>query len=211
MFNLTEEEEKIIKKLDTPAKIQTFLNKIPINFDYCEDTCMSPRMVLRNWKCHCIEGAILAAFALRFHGKKPLIIHFKTTRDDEDHIIAVFKEHGKWGAISKTNHPILRYREPVYNSIRELAMSFFHEYFDKKRKKSLRSYTMPINLARFDKKGWVTSEKDLWYVDNYIDRIKHIQVLTRKQINNLRKADKVEDKIWGIREWERGSGSLKKF
>ena len=133
MFDLTKKEEKIIKSLDTPAKIQSFLNNIPTNFDYWTDTFMSPRRILRENKCHCIEGAVFAAFALRFQGKKPLILHFKTTEDDEEHVIAVFKEDGRWGAISKTNHVFLRYREPIYNSIRELVMSFFNEYFDKKK------------------------------------------------------------------------------
>lgn len=204
MSNLTEKEEKILGGLDTPAKIQGFLNKIPINFDYNKDTCMSPRMVLKKWKCHCIEGAFLAALALQMHGYKPLIVHLKASRDDYDHVIAVFKENKKWGAISKTNHGVLRYREPVYNSIRELVMSYFHEYFNNKGKKALRSYSVPVDLSRFDKKGWATDEKDLWYIDSYLDKVKHFQILTRKQIKNLRKADKIEIEIGKVTEWKRG-------
>ena len=203
MFGLTKEEEKIFEKLENPVKIQDFLNKIPINFDYRKDTCMSPRMVLKRWRCHCIEGAIFSALALKFHGRKPLIMHFKTSGDDEDHVIAVFMENGKLGAISKTNHVVLRYREPIYNSLRELAMSFFHEYTDKKGNKSLRSYSDLLDLSIFDKKGWETDEKDLWYIDKHLDKIKHHDILTKSQIKRLRKADKIEGKIWNLVEWKR--------
>ncbi len=202
MFNLTEKEEKILRELDTPSKIQDFLNKIPINFDYKKDTCMSPRQVLRKWKCHCIEGAFLAALALRMHGYKPLIVHLKANKDDYDHVIAVFKEVGKWGAITKTNHGVLRYREPVYNSVRELVMSFFHEYFNDKGKKTLRSYSVSVDLSRFDKKNWAIDEKDLWYIDSYLDKAKHFPILTKKQIKNLRKADKIEIEIGKVAEYK---------
>ena len=208
MFNLTKEEENILRNIDTPVKIQTFLNKIPVNFDYRKDTCMSPRMVLKRWRCHCIEGAIFAALALKFHGRKPLIMHFKTTENDEDHVVAIFKENEKFGAISKTNHIVLRYREPIYNSLRELAMSFFHEYTDKNGDKSLRSYSELLDLSIFDKKGWMIDEKDLWYIDKYLDKIKHHDILTRSQIKGLRKADKIERKIWDLVEWKRGKGKV---
>jgi hypothetical protein len=204
MFNLTKKEEKILKELNTPKKIQDFINKIPINFDYRKDTCLSPRQVLKKNKCHCIEGALLAALALRLQGKKPLVVDLTATKDDFDHVIAVFKQNGRWGAITKTNHGVLRYREPIYNSIRELVMSFFHEYFDNKGRKTLRSYSMPINLEKFDKRGWMTSEDDVWYIPDYLVKVKHYKILTRKQIRNLRKADKIEIKIGKVTEWKYG-------
>ncbi len=202
MFDLTEKEEKLLRRLDSPAKIQDFLNKIPINFDYDEDTCMSPRNVLKEWKCHCIEGAFLAALALRFQGKKPLVVHMAANDLDEDHVITVFKEEGKWGAISKTNHGVLRYREPIYNNLRELIMSFFHEYTDDEGRKNLVSYSVPVNLARFDNKGWATDDKDLWYIDDYLDKVKHYNLLGEKQIKNLRDADKIEIDIGKVTEWK---------
>lgn len=208
MFNLTKKEEKIFRKLNTPAKIQDFLNRIPINFDYKKDTCMSPRMVLKKWKCHCIEGAIFAALALRVHGHQPLLVDLKTTDDDFEHVIAVFKAHGKYGCISKTNHAVLRYKEPIYNNIRELVMSFFHEYTDKKGKKNLRSYSMPINLARFDKKNWATDEKDLWYIDAYLNKVKHYKILNKQQIKNLRRADKIERVAGNMTEWKPGGKKI---
>ncbi len=204
MFNLTKEEEKLLRKLKNPSQIQDFLNKVPINFDYKKDTCMSPRMVLRKWKCHCIEGAILAALALRMQDYPPLVVHIAANKNDYDHVIAVFKENNKWGAISKTNHGVLRYREPVYNSIRELVMSYFHEYTDKKGRKNLRSFSVPVNLSIFDKKGWAIDEEDLWYIDSYLDKVKHSPILKKKEAKNLRRADKIEIDIGKITEWKIG-------
>jgi hypothetical protein len=203
MFNLNKDELKILKSLNTPQKIQSFINKLEINFEKKGETCMSPRKVLEMKKAHCIEGALLAALALRINGYKPLLVDMKTGVDDEEHVIAVFQREGKWGAISKTNHAVLRYREPVYNSIRELVMSYFHEYTDNKGRKTLRSYSLPINLSRFDKNNWATEDKDLWYVHDYLDKVKHFQILDRKQIANLRRADRIELKAGDIVEWKK--------
>lgn len=192
MFGLNEKELKILKKLDTPRKIQDFLNKLKINFEENGETCMSPRKVLREKKCHCIEGAFLAALILRLHGHKPLVVDLKTTKDDLEHVIAVFKKDGKWGAISKTNHAVLRYREPIYRNIRELVMSFFHEYFDNKGKKNLRSFSMPVDLSIFNNKNWIVSEEDLWYIHDYLDKVRHYPILNKSQIASLRKADRIE-------------------
>lgn len=203
MYGLNEKELKILQSLDNPKKIQDFIDKLKINFDYHKDTFMSPRVVLRTGKCHCIEGALLAALALRLNGYPPLVVHLGTTNDDYDHVIAVFKQFGKWGAITKTNHGVLRYREPVYKDIRELVMSFFHEYFkNDTRIKTLRSYSVPVNLSVFDKKGWATDEKDLWYIDEYLDKVKHYNILNKEQIANLRKADKIEVKLGKIIEYK---------
>jgi len=203
MFGLNKEEVNLFKSLRTPAKVQDFLDTLKINFEERGDTCMSPRMVLKKNKCHCMEGAILAALALRVNGYAPLLVDLEVTKHrDFDHVLAVFKKDGKWGAITKTNHAALRYREPVYNSIRELVMSFFHEYADKEGRKNLRSYSMPVNLSRFDKKGWMTSLEELWYIPDYLTEVKHFPILTRKQIRGLRKADKVEIEAGKIIEWK---------
>lgn len=202
MFGLSPKEERLLRNLKTPSEIQDFLNKIPMNFDYHKDTCMSPRMVLRKWKCHCIEGAILAALALRFQNKKPLIVHMKAVPEDYDHIITVFKQFGKWGAISQTNHSVLRYREPVYRDLRELIMSYFHEYTNKKGIKTLRSYSIPVDLSVFDKKNWMIDEQDLWHIDRYLDKVKHYNILNKQQIKNLRKQDDIERKAGNITKWK---------
>jgi len=203
MYNLTEEEEKILKKLDTPRKIQDFLDKLEINFEEKGDTCMSPRRVLKEKKCHCIEGAMLAALALKLQGKKPWIMDFTVTQNDWDHVVAVFKEHGKFGAISKTNHSVLRYRDPVYNSARELAMSFFHEYFTDDGKKTLRSYSMPVDLIKQFGCEWITKDEDVWEIPEYLTDCRHYNILNRKQITNLRKADKIVVDASNLTEYQK--------
>jgi hypothetical protein len=203
MFGFNEKELKILRALDTPKKIQDFLNTIPINFEENGDTCMSPRKVLRENKCHCIEGAMLAASALRIHGEKPLVVDLTSAKDDFDHVITVFQRDGKWGAISKTNHAVLRYREPVYRDIRELVMSYFHEYFKDNGKKTLRSFSMPVDLSIFDHKGWTTDENDVWYIPNYLAKVNHQPILSRRQIALLRKADETEIEAGKILEWKK--------
>ena len=195
-------ELKIFKKLSTPGKIQDFLEKIPINFDFKKDTCMSPRMVLRKNKAHCIEAAIFAAAAFLFHGQPPLLLDLKAVDDDYDHVVALFKKNGKWGAISKTNHASLRYREPVYRDVRELAMSFFHEYFDDNGKKTLRSYSRPFNLLKLKKRDWIVSKKDLWHIVDALYKCPHYPILDRSAIAGLRRADPIEIKTGKITQWK---------
>jgi hypothetical protein len=153
MFNLTKSELKILRKLNTPIKIQDFLDTLPINFEKRGDTQMSPRKVLREKKAHCIEGALLAAAALWIAGEEPLLMDLKAMPHDDDHVVALYKINGLWGAISKTNHATVRFRDPIYRTVRELALSYFHEYFlDKDSKKAkagqkvLYSYSKPFNL-----------------------------------------------------------------
>jgi len=204
MFGFTEKEVKVFKQLNTPKKIQDFLNKIPTNFEPGRETVLSPRMVLRENRAHCMEGAMFAAAALRFHGYKPLVLDLTTVKDDDDHVVAVFKHQGHWGAISKTNHAVLRYREPVYKTIRELVMSYFHEYFtNQDGKKTLRSYSMPVDLSRFDKQGWMTSEEDVWYVPEHLAEVEHVPIMTKSQIAFLRKADPIEVKAGSMVEWKK--------
>ena len=204
MFGFTEKEVKVFKQLNTPKKIQDFLNKIPANFEPEGDTVLSPRRVLQENRAHCMEGAMFAAAALRFQGYRPLVLDLTTVKDDYDHVVAVFKHQGHWGAISKTNHAVLRYREPVYKTIRELVMSYFHEYFtNHDGKKTLRSYSMPIDLSRFDKQGWMTSEEDVWYVPEHLGEVPHKPILNKSQIAMLRKADPVEVQAGMIVEWKK--------
>ncbi len=203
MFGFNKKELKILKSLNTPKKIQDFLNKIPINFEEHGDTCFSPRTVLKYNKAHCMEGAMLAAVALRIHGFKPLIVDLTTIKGDFDHVVAVFKQNNYWGTISKTNHAVLRYREPVYKTIRELVMSYFHEYFLDNGKKTLRSYSMPVDLSRFDKKAWMTSEDNLFYIPEYLEKVRHYKILNKSQLRNLRNADKIEIKTGKLVEWKK--------
>ncbi|MCI0479614.1 hypothetical protein L0Y59_03645, partial [Candidatus Uhrbacteria bacterium] len=195
MFGLTDRELSLLKPLDTPRKIQDFLERIPANLCEDRDTCLSPRMVLREKRAHCVEGAMLAALALRLHAERPLVVDLTANAKDQDHVIAVFRRGGYWGAISKTNHAVLRYREPVYRTIRELVMSYFHEYTVDDGSKTLRSFSRPVDLARFDRLGWPTSEEDVWAVPEYLADVPHIPILTRSQIAALRLSDPIEREV----------------
>lgn len=187
----SKKEMEIYKKLNSPKKIQDFLNSLKINFEENGDTCFSPRMVLKNRKAHCVEGALFAAVVLRFNGFEPLIVDLESTRKDFDHVIAVFRKNGRWGSIGKTNHAVLRYREPIYLSVRELVMSFFHEYFIDDGKKTLRRYAL-VDLSRFDKFNWMTSDEEVWFIPEFLAKVKHIEILTLAQVRCLRLADEIE-------------------
>lgn len=202
-YDFTKAELKVLDRLNTPQKIQDFLNKIPINFEENGGTARSPRQVLKLRKAHCIEGALLAATALWYHGHKPLLLDLVTTKNDDDHVVALFKQGGFWGAVSKTNHSVLRYREPVYKTVRELAMSYFHEYFKDSGQKTFRKYSVPFDLSKIKDKAWLTSREDLWEINNALDDSKHFDILNRSQIKTLRKADQIEIEAGKITEWER--------
>src|SRR3989338_5217995 len=190
----TREEMKLFHKMNSPQKIQDYLNSLPFNFEEGWGTCMSPRKVLGMGKADCLEGAIFAAVVFEFHGHKPLLLDLRSTKKpyDYDHVVAVFKQFDCFGAISKTNHGVLRYREPVYKTVRELVMSFFHEYFLDNRQKTLREYSEPFNLSSIKHINWRTTDADLWEIHEILDKVRHYPVLSKQQIKNLRKADKVE-------------------
>lgn len=185
----TQAEKSLLMSLDTPEKIQDFLDRLPVNFEPEGDTVLSPLRVLRERRAHCIEAAMFAAMVLRMHGHKPLILDLTANNQDDDHVLALFKRNGHWGAIAKSNHYCLGYRDPVYKTLRELVMSYFHEYLNRKGEKTLRSYSRPIDLSRFDGKGWMTAEKDVWHIPSHIIKVPHTRLLTRAQERRLRHAD----------------------
>src|SRR3989344_3092028 len=151
---LTLSEKGVFKKLTTPQKIQDYLDTLPVNFEMTGETYQSPRRILQTKTAHCFEGAVFAAAALAYHGERPLLLDFQTLPIDDDHVVAPFKQNGYWGAISKTNHSIVRYRDPVYKTIRELAMSYFHEYLLWNGKKSLVAYSAPFDLSTYAPEKW---------------------------------------------------------
>lgn len=206
----TKKEIYLLKKLNTPAKVQDFLNGLEFNFEKNGETLKSPLMVLRTKNAHCLEGALFAAYVLSLHKHKPLILHQSTTKDDYEHVIALFKQDGYWGAISKTNHSVLRYREPIYKNIRELNMSYFHEYFLENGKKTMRGYSIPLNLNIFKNKNWPTDIEDLWYIDKKLDEIKHYDIASQNAIKKFRKADKIELEVVKIVEYENSTTKNKK-
>jgi len=194
---------RLLRGLNSPRKIQDYLDALPVNFEPDGDTCLSPRRVMREGRAHCIEGALFAALAFRVHGQRPLILDLTSSRHDLDHVVALFRQHGCWGAISKTNHAVLRYREPVYRTLRELVLSYFHEYFDAKGFKTLRGYSPAIDLSRFDRQNWMTNEKNVWCVAQYLSDVDHLPLLSRTQIATLRRAHPLEIKAGEITEWKK--------
>ena len=202
MLDFTDKEKIFLQRLNTPARAQDFLNSIPFNFESNGETLKSPLLSLRKKSIHCFEGSLLGAYVLSLHGFPPLVLHLKSTKEDYDHVIAPFKIDGLWGALSKTNHAVLRYREPVYKNIRELVMSYFHEYFLDDGRKTLRQYSRILNLNTFNK-NWSVSEKNLWFIDKKLDKIKHYNILPKILIKKLRKADQIEIKAGEIMEYKK--------
>jgi len=174
-----------LRSLKTPAGVQRFLDELPYNLGY---TARSPRKVLRDRVASCLEGAIFAAAALRSLGFPPLIFDLEAQRDT-DHVVAIFKMRGRWGAVAKSNFTGCRYREPVYRSLRELAMSYFNIYFNLRFERTLRTYSRPVNLARFDRLNWMTTDKPLWFVAEHLCEIPHIRLLTPAMERNLTRLD----------------------
>jgi hypothetical protein len=166
-------ELRILRALKTPTGVQRFLDDLPYNLAI---TSRSPRLVLRDGTASCLEGGIFAAAALRVLGFPPLIFDLEADQDT-DHVVAIFKVRGHWGAVAKSNFTGCRYREPVYRTLRELAMSYFNIYFNLRFERTLRRYSRPVNLARFDRLQWMTSEKPIWFIAEHLCEIPHIRLL----------------------------------
>jgi hypothetical protein len=181
-------ELSVLRRLNTPERIQRFLDDVDYNKEEDGPTCRSPRRVLRDRLAQCLEGALFGAAALRVQGWEPLLLDLEAVRDD-DHVLAIFRQRGCWGAIAKSNYAGLRFREPVYRSLRELAMSYFEHYYNPDGEKTLRSYSRPVNLRRFDRIGWMTAEQDLWSISDYLFSIPHKRLLTSGNVRNLNRMD----------------------
>ena len=184
-FGFTPLELRQLRALKTPAGIQKFLDDLPYNLSY---TACSPRKVLRDRTASCLEGGIFGAAALRVLGFPALIFDLEAEQDT-DHVIAIFKVRGHWGAVAKSNFTGCRYREPVYRSLRELAMSYFNIYFNLRGERTLRRYSRPVNLARFDHLNWMATEKPIWFIAEYLCEIPHIALLTAAMERNLSRVD----------------------
>lgn len=179
-------EKKFLEIFSNPWSVQEYLDSIDYNPDY---ECRSPRYVMERKKAHCFEGALFASAVLDYLGYKPLIVDMKAWNDD-DHVIAVFRENGYWGAIAKSNFTTLRFREPVYRSLRELIMSYFDFYFNVNGEKTLRSYSLPFDLTAFNSRNWATTDEDLEYIGDKIESLHHFPVVNDKMIENLNRASK---------------------
>ncbi|HZT33929.1 MAG TPA: hypothetical protein VFA33_28825 [Bryobacteraceae bacterium] len=182
-------EQTTLRALRTPAEIQRFLDEeIGYNKEKDGETCRSPRRVLRDHTAHCLEGALLAAAALAVQSFPPLLLDLEAVRDD-DHVLAVFRQRGHWGAIAKSNFAGLRFREPVYRTLRELVLSYFEHYYNEAGEKTLRSYSRPMSLRRFDHIGWITAEEDLWVIPEYLASLPHTRLLTGEMERRLARVD----------------------
>jgi hypothetical protein len=184
-FGFTKSELRKLRGLKTPVGIQRFLDDLPYNLNF---TARSPRKVLHDRTASCLEGGIFAAAALRVLGFPPLIFDLEAEQDT-DHVVAIFKVRERWGAVAKSNFTGCRYREPVYRTLRELAMSYFNVYFNLRGERTLRRYSRPVNLSRFDRFNWMTTNKPVWFIAEHLCDIPHISLLTSTMEKNLTRVD----------------------
>lgn len=183
-------ERSALKALRTPHRIQRFLDEMPYNIEKDGATCYSPLEALRHNRAHCMEGALVAAAALRLAGYPALLLDLESVRDD-DHVLAIYRRGGHWGALAKSNYAGLRSREPVYRTLRELALSYFEHYYNLKGEKTLRAFgTRPVNLSRFDARGWVTDPEPVWYIPEYLCTVAHTRLVSAGQLRMLAPMDR---------------------
>lgn len=189
MHGLTRGELATLRRLDTPEKVQAYLDALTYNSEPDGDTVRSPRRVMRDRTAHCAEGAFLAAAAFRVHGRPPLLLDLEAVRDD-DHVLAVYRERGLWGAVATSKFAGLRYRAPVYRTVRELVLSYFEHYYNWDGERTLRAYSRPVSLARFDRIGWMTAEDDLWPVVEHLSVISHTPLIPAAAARRLARLDR---------------------
>ena len=202
-LGLSAGEFSVLRRLSRPEKIQAYLNATPINHEIGGETVLAVREVIRQRRAHCIEGAMFAACALWVNGEPPMVMHLDCHESDFPHVVALFRRAGAWGAISKTNGAPLRYRDPIYRSLRELALSYFHEYSNRRGHKTLRSYSTPFDMRRLDPADWVTSSKSCWSTHDRLVGLRHYPLITRRQERLLAKRDAFERRAAKLVEYPR--------
>ena len=202
-LGLSPGEYAVLKRLSSPERIQGYLNATPINHEIDGETVLSVREVIRQRRAHCIEGAMFAACALWVNGDPPLVMHLDCHESDYPHVIALFRRHGAWGAISKTNGAPLRYRDPIYRSLREIALSYFHEYSNRRGHKTLRSYSVSFDMRRIDAGEWVTNTRSCWVAHDRLVAIRHFALITRRQERLLARRDAFELRASKLVEYPR--------
>jgi hypothetical protein len=185
-WGLSPKDVRTLRSLKTPAQIQKFVDALTYKY---ADTAASPKRVLRERKGHCLEGALVAAAALRVNGYPPLLMDLEAVHDD-DHVLAIYRERGLWGSIAKSNYAGLRFRAPVYRTLRELAMSYFEQYYNLRGERTLRTYSVPVNLARLDGKHWMTAEEDVWCVTDLLVDARHYPLMPDKVARALPRVDR---------------------
>ena len=183
---LSPEHVRTLRALKTPARIQRFVDALEYQY---ANTARSPQRVLRERKGHCLEGALVAAAALRINGYPPLLMDLEAVHDD-DHVVALYCERGLWGGIAKSNFAGLRFRAPVYRTLRELALSYFEQYYNLRGERTLRAYSRPVNLARLDRRHWMTAEEDVWFVPEFLIAARHYPLVPGKVARALPRVDR---------------------
>jgi hypothetical protein len=178
-------ERDLLLGLDSPAAIQAFLDSVPYSSD---SFYRCPRRVLRDRRAHCFDGALMAAAALRILGYPPLVVDLYSERDD-DHMLALWQRDGCWGALAKSNFVGLRFREPVYQSLRELVMSYFEDFYNVLGEKTLRGFTVPLDLARLDGLAWMEDDDGLDAIAERLDALDRTPVLTAGMVAGLCRLD----------------------
>ena len=190
-LGLTLRERSILLRHRGPQALQSYINSIPINHEPDGDSCHTVREVLRHRRAHCIEAALVAACALWLQGEPPLLLDLRARRD-WDHVVALYRRGRYWGAISKSNHVQLRGRDPVYRSLRELALSYFHEYHNTQGEKSLREYSRAFDLRKLDPKQWVSGDSGAWEVERRLDLSRHYRLFPSAQARYVTCIDAME-------------------
>jgi hypothetical protein len=198
---LTPTERRLFKRLDTPQKIQIYIEKMTPNYELKGETCMSPRRMMQAGVCHCAEAAMFAAAVLIYHGHDAWLMDIQALPSDQDHIVTLFKQRGLWGAISKTNHAVLRWRDPIYRSPRELAMSYAHEYCLNGGKKSMMAFSKPYSLTRVAPKRWVIAPDELDWLMIKVDEAPHVPLAPASVLRRRRRMARVELKSQDVSEW----------
>jgi hypothetical protein len=209
-LDLKAREFAVLRRLDTPQKIQAYLLALKQNFEHDGESCRPVREVIRSGRAHCIEGAMLAAAALWVHGEPPLLLDMRAEHDF-DHVVALFKRNGRWGAISKTNGIGLRWRDPVYRSLRELAMSYFHEYYNGRSHKTLRDYSVPYDLRRMDTSIWVSGTKNCWVVGEKLDELRHFKLVNGHHLKAVTRRDPFERRIGILGQYRKPPALVEKL
>ncbi len=202
-LGLTRAEFDVLRKFDTPQKIQAFVNAIPVNHEIGGETILSVRQVLAQRRAHCIEAAFVAACALWIHGEPPLVMHLDCAPSDDPHVVALFRRHGAWGAISKSNGAHLRHRDPIYRSLRELALSYFHEYFDRRGRRTLRSYSTAFDLRRIEPEQWITQGDMCEEANARLAGLRHYTLVAPRSRLQLSRLDAFEQRVATMVEYPR--------
>lgn len=204
MDHFPRKQHNSLRLARTPAAVQNLLNTLRMRTPGTEPIVRSPEAALTAGEASCMEGALIAVAALYAQATPVWLLDLKvdTRANDVDHVVALFKQDGLYGAISKTNHGVLRYREPVYKTVREIVMSYFHEYFIEDGTKTLRSFSKPYDVVQKHGTTWMHSSEDLYEIAYTLDHSPHTNIAPAAVFKKLRKADPIEIQAGSLKEWK---------